>query len=224
MNRSILFALVLILALLLGCNPQAPITPSPTQEASTAASETPVPTPTAPPPSSSPTTSNLTPPPQSASPTASVQPAPAKFQVTSIDIAPIVVSLGEKIAVTANVGNIGGTRGSYSLTLKVNGAIQETKDLTIGPGSTQTTVFNVVKDVPGLYTVEIEGFTEIVRVKETGAFPRLVNFYVGSNAFFSSKLRELDSSQVKSYEKSLARWDLVMVDFSVATIDLSTDL
>ena len=146
----------------------------------------------------------------------SIPSSPAKFQVTSIDIAPIVVSLGEKIAVTANVGNIGGTRGSYSLTLKVNGAIQETRDLTVGPGSTQTTVFNVVKDVPGLYTVEIEGLTEIVRVKETGAFPRLANCYFGDDSFYWH-LQRLDSSQIKSRVNSLARWDLIIVDYSAAS-------
>ncbi|MBI2979654.1 MAG: hypothetical protein HYY41_02345 [Chloroflexi bacterium] len=152
-----------------------------------------------------------------ASPTTppSIPSSPAKFQVTSIDVAPIVVLLGEKIAVTANVGNIGGTKGSYSLTLKVNGAIQETRDLTIGPGSTQTTVFNVVKDVPGLYTVEIEGFTEIMRVKETGSFPRLANCYIGVTFF--GKLQQLDSSQIKSSVESLARWDLIIVDYNRAS-------
>ncbi|MBI4267848.1 MAG: hypothetical protein HY662_03580 [Chloroflexi bacterium] len=201
-------AVLLIPVLLLSCTSKPAMSP-PTQQATLPpVTETPASNATAP------TTSNLTTSSQSISPT-NTAPTPAKLQVTSINIAPIVVWLGEKIAVTASVSNVGGTKGSYSLALKVNGAIQETRDFTVEPGSSQTITFNVVKDIPGLYTFEIEGLTETVRVKETGAFPRLANYYIGVTFF--GKLQQLDSSEIKSRENSLARWDLIIVDWNRAS-------
>jgi len=47
--------------------------------------------------------------------------------------------------------------GQYSLVLRINSVVEKVNDLTINPGSNQTSTFTVVRDMPGEYYVELDG-------------------------------------------------------------------
>jgi hypothetical protein len=80
---------------------------------------------------------------------------PAQFEVTSIDIRPTEVTVGEAADVSAQVTNIGRTGGVYYATLSVDGVKAGTKDISIEPGSTRTVTFSVSKDEAGAYEIVI---------------------------------------------------------------------
>ena len=55
------------------------------------------------------------------------------------------------------------TEGSYTVTLKLNGVTEATKEVTLDPGASTTVEFTVSKDV-GTYYVEVDGLAETLRV------------------------------------------------------------
>jgi hypothetical protein len=91
---------------------------------------------------------------------------PAAFEVTSLDITPPEATAGETAIVTAEVSNIGGSEGTYTAVLTVDGATVETKDVTLAPSATETVTFSLVKDTPGTYQVGIGGLTSSLTVQE----------------------------------------------------------
>jgi hypothetical protein len=96
-------------------------------------------------------------------------PAPAAFKVDNLQITPsqfrlwrpvtFVVKTGEEVAISAYVTNYGGQEGKYTAILKVNGATQATKEITIGSGQGQQVTFTLTENEPGLYTVDIGGLS-----------------------------------------------------------------
>jgi hypothetical protein len=85
------------------------------------------------------------------------EPAPAKFSVGSLTVTPSQAKLNQGVNISVNVANNGGTSGSYSLEMKVNGVSESTKQVTIAAGASQTVNFTVTKAQPGTYTVDIAG-------------------------------------------------------------------
>ena len=57
------------------------------------------------------------------------------------------------VIVTANVVNEGGMTGSTRVALKINGQVEQTKLVTVGPGGSRPVKFTVTKKQPGNYTV-----------------------------------------------------------------------
>ncbi len=84
---------------------------------------------------------------------------PANFSVCNLLIAPERVKQGENVTISAVVTNNGEMRGSHTLALKLKGATESIKEVNLGPGESQQVVFNVNKNTPGFYNVELEGLT-----------------------------------------------------------------
>jgi hypothetical protein len=61
--------------------------------------------------------------------------------------------------------NTGGAEGKYTATLKINGLIENTREVTIPAGATQIVSFTVAKNIPGTYKVEINGVSGSFVVK-----------------------------------------------------------
>jgi len=57
------------------------------------------------------------------------------------------------VTISANVVNRGGMVGSTRVALKINGKVEETKVVTVGPGGSRPVKFNVTEAEPGTYTV-----------------------------------------------------------------------
>jgi hypothetical protein len=82
---------------------------------------------------------------------------PAYFNVSNMAVTPDRVKQGESITVSATVTNAGEIAGSHSLVLKIKGAVEAVEEVHLGPGASQRVAFNVVKNTPGFYQVDLEG-------------------------------------------------------------------
>jgi hypothetical protein len=84
-------------------------------------------------------------------------PTPAKFEVSNLTVSPSQAQLNQEVAISVNVANTGGTSGSYSLELTVNGISKSTKQVTVAAGTSQTVNFTITGDAAGKHQVEIAG-------------------------------------------------------------------
>jgi len=79
----------------------------------------------------------------------------AQFEITSLDIKPSEVTVGETARISAQVTNTGEAGGFYSATLSVDGKKIDTKTINVDPGYTQTVNFSISKDEAGVYKIKI---------------------------------------------------------------------
>lgn len=84
---------------------------------------------------------------------------PANFSVRNLVIAPERAKQGETVNISAIVTNSGESAGTYSIALKLKGAIETTEEITLNPGESQKVTFGITKKTPGFYNVELEGLT-----------------------------------------------------------------
>jgi hypothetical protein len=79
----------------------------------------------------------------------------AQFEITSLDITPAEVAVGETARVSAQIKNIGRAVGVYSAILSVDGETIDRKEINVAPGSAQTLTFSLSKDKVGTYEIGI---------------------------------------------------------------------
>jgi hypothetical protein len=143
-------------------------------------------------------------------------PPPTKLEVTSLSVTPIVASPGQAVTVEVKVRNAGGTKGTHTLALTINGVKEDTKDVIVAPGATETVAFTLARDASDMYDIEVAGLTETLKIKQPGAYPRLANLYTGPNSFFWKWQQVHPSEQEqKVLLNSLARWDIIVVHYDV---------
>jgi len=83
---------------------------------------------------------------------------PAEMSIQNISVNGEEFVQTQEIEVTVSVGNSGGTEGSKTVALYVNGVYEDSQSVSVGPGSGQNVLFRVVgRAVPGTYTVSVEG-------------------------------------------------------------------
>ena len=92
--------------------------------------------------------------------------APAISSISSLDILPSEVSIGESVNISVLVTNTGEEESGYTVTLKINGAIEQTKEITLAAGSSATIAFSVTKGEVGTYSVDVNGLTDSFLVTE----------------------------------------------------------
>lgn len=85
-----------------------------------------------------------------------ITPAPAAFSVSYPRIEPREVQPGELVTIIVSVVNTGGTEGSYSLFLRVDGVTEAMKRVTIAAGESQTVQFSVVREDVGSYSIAVD--------------------------------------------------------------------
>ena len=98
------------------------------------------------------------------------QPAPPEFEVASLEIAPPEVAAAETVSITARVENVGGTTGTYTVTLTIDGVKIQTKVVKVAARSVETVAFAVVRDEPGIYHVEVNELSGTLRVVKPAEF------------------------------------------------------
>jgi PGF-pre-PGF domain-containing protein len=84
-------------------------------------------------------------------------PKPAELVVSNLTISPREVKPGEKVVVAATVTNLGELEGSRVLVLKVNGSVEATRNVSLAGGASTVVVFEIVKQAPAKYFVEVDG-------------------------------------------------------------------
>jgi len=98
-------------------------------------------------------------------------PAPAAFTTASLSISPVEVNIGDEVTISLLVANTGGKSGSYEVTLKINGVVAATKEVTVSAGLSKEVSFTTSKDIAGTYSVDVNGVTDSFVVKEAVATP-----------------------------------------------------
>jgi hypothetical protein len=84
---------------------------------------------------------------------------PPAFSLSSLKITPDKVNPGETTTIETVLSNTGGSPGSLVVVLKVNGAQVNSKQLSLDPGKSETVTFQLQKEVPGEYKLDINGQT-----------------------------------------------------------------
>ncbi|MBI3931540.1 MAG: helix-turn-helix domain-containing protein [Chloroflexi bacterium] len=82
-------------------------------------------------------------------------PAPAAFSVSGLTVRPAEVQSKEAVNISVVVANTGGTEGSYTVVLKINGVKDAEKSLTIAAGGSQIVTFSVIREKAGSYSVAV---------------------------------------------------------------------
>jgi hypothetical protein len=92
-------------------------------------------------------------------------PQPAHFVASGLNIVPsvektvFVTTTGESATITANVANDGEQEGTYTVQLKLNGEIVDTKTVTLDAGQSQQVSFTVSGLDYGQYEVDVAGLS-----------------------------------------------------------------
>jgi uncharacterized membrane protein len=90
---------------------------------------------------------------------------PADFQISDLEVNPDEVEAGEEVTVSVKVTNVGGQAGSYTLQLRINQTIEDSKTVALDEGASATPEFKVVKQTPGTYNVEVDGLVDEFTVR-----------------------------------------------------------
>lgn len=97
-------------------------------------------------------------------------PTQAMFTISNISISPPTVGVNQPVTISADVTNNGELEGTYTMTLKIDDAIVDNKDVVVAGGATETISFTVSKDTPGVYAVAVDdqkGFFTVFRTTLT---------------------------------------------------------
>ena len=86
------------------------------------------------------------------------EPLPGEFEVSNLMVSPSSVMEGGTVTITATVTNTGETEVTGTVTLALNGFVEDTESVTLPGGNSTTVTFTVTKD-PGDYSVTIPGTT-----------------------------------------------------------------
>jgi hypothetical protein len=91
-----------------------------------------------------------------------------------LNINPREASANQPVTITTNVVNTGNEAGNYEVVLKINGQLEQTKTVGVGPQGTQPVKFTITKAQPGTYTIDVGGqtgnFTVISTDRSAGTF------------------------------------------------------
>jgi len=98
-------------------------------------------------------------PPPPTPPTPPSPPAPASFVVSNLSITPGQVEPGQRVAISAELKNTGGTAGTYTLELLINGELQDSREIALAPQESQEVTYQVGRSGEGEYTVTLGGQT-----------------------------------------------------------------
>jgi hypothetical protein len=81
----------------------------------------------------------------------------AKLSVKYLNVRPQQAQANQPVTIFANIANSGDEAGSYTAILKVNGQVEETRTGRIGGRAAVPLKFEVLRDKPGTYNVDING-------------------------------------------------------------------
>jgi len=95
----------------------------------------------------------------------------AVFAFTRLFISPGAVNIGETVTISVLVTNTGNTADSFEVTLKIDGVAETTKEVTLNAGASEEVTFATAKDVPGSYSVDVQGLSGSFTVREKPAPP-----------------------------------------------------
>jgi hypothetical protein len=84
-----------------------------------------------------------------------VRRTPPDFKAKYIAVNPKAAQANQPITITTNVVNEGDISGRHVVALTINGKVEQTQTVSVGPGATRQVSFTVSKAEPGSYQVSI---------------------------------------------------------------------
>jgi hypothetical protein len=90
----------------------------------------------------------------------------AAFTSSELSISPSAVYVGETVTISVSIANNGDAAGSFMVTLKINGVVEGTKEITLNAGASGEVTFTTAKDVAGTYSVDVDGLSGSFIVEE----------------------------------------------------------
>jgi len=82
---------------------------------------------------------------------------PPQMSLQYLSINPQQAGANQPITITTNLVNTGDEAGNYNVTLKINGQVEQSRMVSVGPQGTQPVKFTVTKAQPGTYNIDILG-------------------------------------------------------------------
>jgi len=82
---------------------------------------------------------------------------PSQMSLQYLSISPKQASANQPVTIISNVVNTGDEAGNLNVTLKINGQVEQSRMVSVGPQGTQPVKFTVTKAQPGTYNVDILG-------------------------------------------------------------------
>jgi len=95
----------------------------------------------------------------------------ANFVSAELFISPSEVAIGESVTISVDVANTGEEAGNYTVTLKIDGVVEATREVALDAGASEEITFTTAKDVAGSYAVDVNGLSGSFTVKEKLAPP-----------------------------------------------------
>jgi len=83
-------------------------------------------------------------------------PEPADIVTSNLSVTPADVKTGETVTIRVQVANRGGEEGTYTVELKIDGVIVETRQVTLAAEESQTLTFTTSEDSAGMYLVNVD--------------------------------------------------------------------
>lgn len=77
----------------------------------------------------------------------------AEFEVSNLTIDPREVEVGDPVELSVTVKNIGDLKGTYDVTIQINGEIEDSEFIMLAKGGTETVFFTVTENGIGTYDV-----------------------------------------------------------------------
>jgi len=96
---------------------------------------------------------------------------PAQLSVKYLSVSPQQTTAGQPVTVTTNVVNTDDEAGNYNVVLKINGQVEQSRMVSVGPQGTQPVKFTITKAQPGTYTVNIDDQKRSFIVTGAGSRP-----------------------------------------------------
>ena len=100
------------------------------------------------------------------SPPAETATLPASFTLSSLSISPAQVQPGEYVTISAYLANSGESEGNYQVSLKLDGAVEETRQVYLEGGDSETVSFTSNRSNAGEHAVDVNGLTGSFTVEE----------------------------------------------------------
>ncbi len=87
------------------------------------------------------------------------QEPPPAFVVSNLVLSATEVMIDDPISISVDVKNVGVKAKTYPVSLRVNGVVEQTQNVTLAGGASTTASFTLSKDAQGTYTVEVDGLS-----------------------------------------------------------------
>jgi hypothetical protein len=109
---------------------------------------------------------------------------PPQMSVQYLSVSPKQATASQPVTISTNVVNTGDQGGNLNIALKINGQVEQTKMVAVGPKASQPVKFTVTRTEPGTYEVDIlnqnDSFTVLGKNSAAGTPVNsgLINFLI----------------------------------------------